>query len=108
MCRAFLIVALVLVAGTACGGSGDKAASDTTGSASEVEASVKAQLAKGGGGRVVDLGNDPPKLVTCRKDGGRWRCTVRTTNGRSMLCLVNEDNSGRKLPLTPVCGPMDN
>ncbi|HXV01984.1 MAG TPA: hypothetical protein VFP24_00295 [Gaiellaceae bacterium] len=93
------VLAALLLAG--CGGSDDSE------SASQVEASVKTQLAKGGGG-VVDLGNDPPKLVTCRKSGGRWRCTVTTAKGRSMLCLVDEDQSGRKVPPTPVCGPTDN
>jgi hypothetical protein len=92
-----------LVAG--CGGS--KNSDDSSDDPAQVEASVKAQLAKGGGG-VVDLGNDPPKLVTCRKSGGNWRCTVTTAKGRSMLCLVDEDKSGRKVPPTPVCGPIDN
>ncbi|HVD26367.1 MAG TPA: hypothetical protein VNB86_10275 [Gaiellaceae bacterium] len=94
------VLAALLLA--ACGGSDDSER------ASQVEASVKTQLAKGGGGGVVDLGNDPPKLVTCRKSGGRWRCTVTTAKGRSMLCLVDEEQSGRKVPPTPICGPMDN
>jgi hypothetical protein len=94
-----LFAVLVLAA---CGGSD----SDDSQDATTVEASVKAQLAKGGGG-VVDLGNDPPKLVICRKDGDRWRCTVTTAKGRSMLCFVDEQ-SGRKVPPGPVCGPMDN
>src|SRR5262245_27839425 len=95
--------AVALLAG--CGGSDD----GKSAGASQVEASVKAQIAKGGGsGGVVDLGNDRPKLVTCRKDGGQWHCTVTTTKGRSMHCLVDEDKSERKVPPTPVCGPMDN
>jgi hypothetical protein len=97
------VLAALLLAG--CGGSDDSQSASQ--SASQVEASVKTQLAKGGGG-VVDLGTDPPKLVTCRKSGGRWRCTVTTAKGRSMLCLVDEDQSGRKVPPTPVCGPIDN
>ena len=96
------VFAVILLA--ACGGSGS--GSDDSPDAASVEASVKAQLAKGGGG-VVDLGNDPPKLVICRKDGDRWRCTVTTAKGRSMLCLVDEQ-SGRKVPPAPVCGPIDN
>jgi hypothetical protein len=98
------VLAALLLAG--CGGS-DDSQSDSQ-SASQVEASVKTQLAKGGGGGVVDLGNDPPKLVTCRNSGGQWHCTVTTAKGRSMLCLVSEEKSGRKVPQTPICGPMDN
>ena len=95
--------AVALLSG--CGGSDD---SSSPGDASQVEASVKAQLAKGGSGGVVDLGNDRPMLVTCRKDGGQWHCTVTTAKGRSMLCLVDDQQSQRKVPPTPVCGPIDN
>jgi hypothetical protein len=101
-------VVALLVGG--CGGSGNGESSGTV-SSGEVESSVKAQLAKGGAsGGVVDLGNDPPKLVTCTQDPaakGGWRCKVTTAKGRSMLCLV-KSQSGRKVPLTPVCGPTDN
>jgi hypothetical protein len=99
-----VVAAVLLAAG--CGGDDDSGSSDPA----QVEASVKAQLAKGQGGGVVDLGNDPPKLVTCTQDPSStngWRCTVRTAKGRSMLCLV-KSQSGKKVPPTPVCGPIDN
>jgi hypothetical protein len=99
-------VAALLLAG--CGGSHESDSTATV-SSEEVAASVKAELAKGGGG-VVDLGNDPPKLVTCTQDPsakGGWRCTVKTAKGRSMLCLVKRQD-GKKVPPTPLCGPVDN
>jgi hypothetical protein len=105
---AFAIAALVaLLAG--CGGS-DGDDSTATMSASEVEASVKAQLANGGQPGVVNLDTDKPKRVTCTKDAASangWRCTVETVSGRSMLCIV-QPQSGAKVPATPVCGPTDN
>jgi hypothetical protein len=99
-------VAALLLAG--CGGSHESDSTATV-SSEEAAASVKAELAKGGGG-VVDLGNDPPKLVTCTPDPsakGGWRCTVKTAKGRSMLCLVKRQD-GKKVPPTPLCGPVDN
>jgi hypothetical protein len=100
-------VLVALLAG--CGGSDGDDSTATT-SASEVEASVKAQLAKGGGTGVVNLDTDKPKRVTCTKDASKasgWRCTVETVSGRSMLCIL-QARSGVKVPAAPVCGPVDN
>ncbi len=103
----FAIAALVVLL-TGCGSDGDDSTATT--SASEVEASVKAQLAQGGGTGVVNLDNDKPKRVTCTKDASSpngWRCTVETVSGRSMLCIV-QPRSGKKVPPRPLCGPIDN
>jgi hypothetical protein len=91
-----------------CGGSSQENGSGGTASAADVEASVKAQLEQGGGGGVVDHGNGPPKVVTCRKVGGEWRCTVKYGKGRDMLCLVPAEDAGRKVPFgQPTCRGID-
>jgi hypothetical protein len=114
--RARLVaVGLCALALAACG-SDDKTATTpttaTTQTASQVEAQVKAQLEQGGAGGVVDLDGDPPKIVTCQKQGGGWSCKVKTTKGRSMLCLVpqSSESGARKVPLgttPPDCRGID-
>ena len=103
----FVAAALVVLLAGCSGSDGDDSTATT--SASEVEASVKAQLAKGGGG-VVDLGNDPPKLVTCTEgsvEPERLALHGQDRQGRSMLCIV-QPRSGKKVPPRPLCGPIDN
>lgn len=103
---AVLTSLLVLAAG--CGSDKDDAAGGSD--ADRVEAALRTQLAKGQvSGRVVDLGIDPPKAITCTEDPERedgWRCTVTTGKGRTMVCIVRAQ-SERRQPPAPVCGPID-
>jgi hypothetical protein len=102
-----LAVVVALLVG--CGSGSDE--STSTVSSGEVERSLLAGLsADGGSGGIVDLGTDPPKLVTCVKDGGRkngWRCTVTPTTGKNVLCLVEVDPQTKKARKT-TCTRIDN
>jgi hypothetical protein len=105
--RRLAVLTSLLVLAAACGSDEDGSADGSD--ARRVEASLTAQLAKGEvSGRVVDLGIDPPKVITCTKDPerkGGWRCDVTTAKGRSIVCVVGE--GPQRKPLTPVCGPVD-
>jgi hypothetical protein len=99
-----LVLTAFLLAAAGCGWSEHKA----TPSATDVEQSVKDQLATEGQGRVVDLG-EAPRRVRCKRDANRqngWRCTVTPTTGKNVLCLVDVDMAGK--PVKTVCGPIDN
>lgn len=106
--RRLTLLATLVVVLAGCGGSEDDAA-DGTDDAAQVEASLRSQLATGEvSGRVVDLGLDPPKVITCEKDPERksgWRCDVTTGKGRTIVCVVGE--GPQRKPLRPVCGPVD-
>lgn len=106
MRRLTLLASLVVVL-AGCGGSDEDAADGSD--AAQVEASLRSQLAAGDvSGRVVDLGLDPPKVITCEKDPERksgWRCDVTTGKGRTIVCIVGE--GPQRKPLRPVCGPVD-
>ena len=109
--RALLPALAAVVALVAGCGSGSDDESGSTVSSGEVESSLLANLSAGSGnGGVVELGTGPPKLVSCVKDAGRqngWRCTVKPTTGKNVLCLVQVDPQTKKARKT-TCTRIDN
>lgn len=106
--RRLVVLTSLLVLAAGCGSDKDDAGGGSD--AGRVEAVLRTQLAKGEvSGRVVDLGIDPPKAITCTEDPERedgWRCSVTTGKGRTMVCIVRAQ-SQRRQPPAPVCGPID-
>jgi hypothetical protein len=108
--RAALLIALLTLL-TGCGSDGDEGAATTaTLSSGDVESAVRTELSQGGSG-IVELDNDPPKQVTCRKDAGTasgWRCTVTPSkSGEDYLCLVEVDPQTKRTTQT-TCARIDN
>jgi hypothetical protein len=108
----FPALAAVVILAAGCGsGSGSDDKNVSTVSSGEVESSLLAKLSAGSGnGGVVELGTGPPKLVSCVKDAGRkngWRCTVKPTTGKNVLCLVEVDPQTKKARKT-TCTRIDN
>lgn len=102
MRRPTLLALAVLALAAGCGSDDDAA---TTVSAGDVESALQAQLSQDGdAGRVVDLGSDPPKQITCTKGAGSgtgWRCTITSSkSGENYLCLVEANPQTGKLAKT--------
>jgi hypothetical protein len=99
----------VLAAG--CGSDDERTATTPeTVSAGDVESALERELGQGGSG-IVNLDNEPPKVISCVKDAGTpsgWRCTVTPSKGQeSYLCIVEVDpQTGQTTKKT--CARIDN
>ena len=101
----YVVLLIAVLAATSGCGSDDANSRDSA----AVEQSLKAQLATGKGGGVVELDGDLPRRVTCEKDEERengWRCRVTTTGKRTILCVVKTDPETAKVE-TRTCAPID-
>ncbi|MBA2360211.1 MAG: hypothetical protein H0V79_04600 [Actinobacteria bacterium] len=107
MVRYALSVLLLAAALAGCGTEGDGASgttapratpsgSSTPFSARDVEEGLAADLAEGGG--IVELGDEPPKLISCEKSEAEteWSCRVTPSkSGEDVVCMVTVDPTTR-------------